>query len=89
VQLPPVDEDGRLAIEEIPDLIPTSMLATTASVAVSTTDTVDAPSLLTNTLAPSGVITRPCGPAGMAMVRMRRLLPVSITARALSPNRPT
>lgn len=65
------------------------MLAVTASRAVSMTLTLESPSLLAYTMAPSGVITRPCGPAGTGMVVSSALVEVSITAMALSLNRPT
>ncbi len=59
------------------------------SVLVSMTLTVEAPSLLTYTQRPSGVMTMPCGPVGTGMVFVTWLLDVSSTATALSLNRPT
>src|ERR1700730_2110275 len=70
-------------------MLPTSMLATTSSVAVLTTDTTASPSLLAYTRLPSGVITSPCGPAGMGIVVRTWLQAVSSTATLLSPNSPT
>src|SRR5919199_109362 len=65
------------------------MLVLTSSVAVLMTDTTESPSLLAYTHLLSGVITSPCGPVGMGIVLVTWLLAVSITATALSPNRPT
>src|SRR5919205_770249 len=53
------------------------------------TEMVESPSLLAYTHLPSGVTTRPCGPAGMGMVLIIWLVAESITATALSLNRPT
>ncbi len=68
---------------------PTSTLATTRSLPVSITLTVEAPSLLTYTFRPSGVITSPCGPFGTGMVPTTLFWAMSITATASSLNRPT
>jgi hypothetical protein len=65
------------------------MVAVTRSLAVSITLTVEAPSLLTYTFRPSGVITSPCGPLGTGMVPTTLFWAVSITATASSLNRPT
>ena len=68
---------------------PPRWLAITRSLAVSITLTVEAPSLLTYTFRPSGVITSPCGPLGTGMVPTTLFWAVSITATASSLNRPT
>src|SRR5438445_6836671 len=59
------------------------------SVVVSITLTFEAPSLLTYTQRPSGVMTIPCGPVGTGIVARIWFVPVSSTATALSLNRPT
>src|SRR5215471_13835171 len=64
------------------------MVLATLSDEVSMTDTTESPSLLAYTQRPSGVTTRPCGPAGIGIVFITALLLVSSTATALSLNRP-
>src|SRR2546426_12829398 len=59
------------------------MLFTIVSVGVSITLTVEAPSLLTYTLRPSGVMTMPCGPWRTGIVPWTRFVPISTTATAM------
>src|SRR4051794_19831531 len=67
---------------------PTSMVFVTASVDVSITLMVEAPSLETYTFLPSSVAAMPCG-VGTAILLSTVLVPVSSTATASSLNSPT